>query len=321
MINNKQHILIFLFGMVSLLQAFPQKSGPVKLDSYDRFINCLAFSNGGTLIAYSDANTIRVLNLETGSSAPLSKGRNARVLSLDISPDSSMVVSGGADNLIIVHDMTGRIVRILDYHSGKVTAVKFDNTGDLVYSGSTDKKVVCYNLREEKIVFEKEIHSNDILTIDISNDGNYLASGGADKRVCLMDAHTGELLSAGLNTGAWVRNVRFSSFNNTLNAVNDKGKLFSWTIPAGSDIRPLSKIRLSSFWVNGIDFFSNNNDMVYSTENGFVVANIFSNDYKYRFGKPVRACKVRPSSSPFFSIAVATWGKGIYLIDSRILVK
>lgn len=317
---NKRFILIILSILLYLLPVYSQKSDPLRLDSFDKYINCVDFSSGGSLIAYSDGNIIRILNLENGSSSILSNGRKARVLCLDISPDSSLVVSGDASNLILIHDLAGKIVRVLDYHSGKVTSVKFDNTGDLIYSGSTDKKVICYNLVEDRIIFEKEIHKKDILTIDVSKNGKLLASGGADGKVNILDASTGDILMSE-NTGAWIRNVIFNNFNNSLNAVNDRGRLLSWNVSDPGSIAMLPSKSLSLSWVTGIDFLSENDAFIFSTEKGLIKTIILSNEYKYRIRKPVRMLLLRPGSSPFFSLAVATWGKGIIIIDSRTLME
>jgi WD40 repeat protein len=308
--------------MLSLFSAFSQKSFPVKLESKDQYINCVSFSAGGSIIAYGDGNDVRIKSLDKNSSrSVIAGGHHDKVLSLDISSDSSLIVSGGRDNLIIVNDISGRIYKVLDYHTGKVTAVKFDPSGKYIYSGSTDKRVVCFSLDENRVIFDKAIHTSDILSIDISNDGRILATGGADKMILILDARTGDEIQNLGRQGSWVRCVKFTSDNSELAAGMDNGNIFIWKVKNPGDIFLMEKRKSSLKWITSIDFLHDNSSYTFSGENGVVGSRIFGKGYRKRFWKPVRMIKIQPPGEGFFNVAVATYGKGIYLAPSSFLMK
>ena len=320
--NNKQYIFLLLAILFSIGSAFAQKPVLVKLESDNQFINCASFSEGGSIIAYSEGNDIRISNLADNSAkAVQASGHRDKVLSIDISRDSSLIVSGGSDNLIVVNDISGRIYKVLDYHTGKVTAVKFDPTGKYIYSGSTDKRVVCYSLEENRIVFDKEVHTNDILSIDVSNDGRMVASGGADHMVFILDAKTGEVIKDLGSQKSWVRCVRFTGDQSKLAVCTDNGKISLWQTNNRGDIFLIEKQKYSLHWITSIDFLPDNSSFIFSTDNGLVSVNFFGNVYKRRFGVPVRMIRIRPPATGFFNVVVATYGKGIYLAPSSFLMK
>jgi WD40 repeat protein len=240
---------------------------------------------------------------------------------LDFSEDSSKVVSGGRDSLVILWDNKGTLIRKLTYHKGKVTAVKFDPSGNLIYSGSTDKRIICYSLSEDKIIFESKVHTNDILSLDISRNGKLIASGGADGMVYIHDTGKGDVINNIDNNKIWVRSVKFNSNSTRLAIGNDNGSIQCWSIIDPLNIKLLTKTRYSRGWVTGLDFFPDNSSIVYSYENGLIGLNTNNTDYKLKLKVPLRMIEIQPGNSPFFVIAAASYGNGLMLIKGSSIDK
>ena len=304
--------LIFLYNSV----AVPQEPDSLKLKSSDRYTNCFCFSPGGTLIAYSDGSDIRIKDLSNMSvNEKLFKGHTDRVLTIDISPDSSNIISGGRDSLIIIWDMNGNILKKLNYHNGRITTLRIDPSGNYIYSGSTDRRLICYSIREDKIVFDIKVHTDDILSIDISSDGRMLASGGADKMVYILDARTGDVIINPGKQKGWIRCVRFNKNNTTLATTGDNGTVYLWKVIYPQEIILTQKIRYTISWITAIDFFNDNISYVCSQENGVIRTSIRGVEDKYKMEWPIRMIKIKPEIGPYYSLGIATYGGGMIVTD------
>lgn len=232
-----------------------------------------------------------------------------------------MVVSGGRDSSIVLWDKKGNIIKKLTYHTGRVTAVKFDPAGTLIFSGSTDKRLICYNLQEERVIFDKKVHTNDILSIDISPDGKLLASGGADGTVYILDTRNGDVIN-NLGSGSkWIRCVKFNSNASTLAAGSDDGSLSFWRTTDPFNIKAIAKRKKYKSWITVIDFFPDNTSYIYSNESGTIAISMAGTDYHLRTKQPIRALQIQSGNRTYFNIAVATYGKGIMLIKGSAIMK
>jgi WD40 repeat protein len=321
--TSKSWLLIyFTFFLLDLNQGFGQDSSIVYLNSKSKYINCLCFSKGGSEIAYSDGNNIQIRKVaDTSLLAILENGHSDRVLALDISGDSLKVVSGGRDSLILLWDNKGNIIEKLTYHTGKVTAVKFDPTGTLIYSGSTDQRLICYSLKKSRVIFDKKVHTNDILSIDISPDGRLLASGGADGTVYILDTRNGDVLNNLGNRNKWIRSVKFSSDATTLATGSDEGSLSFWRTTDPLNIKAITKRKKYRSWVTGIDFFPDNTSYIYSNENGTIAISMAGTEYHFKIKQPIRNLQIQPGNRTYFNIGVATYGDGIMLIKGSAIMK
>lgn len=311
------YIILIMLNITTLHSQY--KLWPFFISSNSRFINSICFTKGGTLLAYSDGSDIQIRNLKDNSLyALLQGGHKDRVLTLDYSPDSTMIVSGGRDSLILLWDVNNkRIITRLDYHDGKVTAVKFDPDGNFIYSGSTDKRLICFSIKDKKIIFDKKVHSSDILSIDISSNGRMLASGGADHSVYILDTKTGDVINNLEKCKNWVRCVKFNPNSATLATCCDNGSIYFWKINDPFDIEFLYRQKLSSGWITSMDFFPNNVSFAYALENGKVGVSVYGSYYTFNTRRPVQMIKVQPCQNSKISLGGATWGKGVFLMGPR----
>ena len=322
MSDMKLRIFFIFFSLLILQKVFSQQSGPIALSCQDKFGNALCFTKGGSLLVYSDGRNVQIRStIDSSLSALLSNGHKDRILALDISNDSSMIVTGGRDSLLILWDISKqRLIRKLNYHKGKVTTVRFDPSGNYIYSGSTDKRLICYSIKEDKIVFDKKVHLDDILSIDVSRDGKFLASGGVDKCVYIFDAISGDLIQNLGHFRNWIRCVRFSPNGSTLATCCDNGNIFFWGKKYSHVFELINKEKLSMRWITGIDFCDDNSSFAYSMENGTAGFRTHGFKYIYKAGHPIRMVKNQPGTGSFISFAIITSGGGVLFIKGKSLI-
>jgi WD40 repeat protein len=87
----------------------------------------LAISPDGTTIAVAASLGIWLCSAETLEPLRLLEGHTRDVRSVDWSPDSTRIVSGGDDYTVRVWDVaSGRQIYVLDYHKGYVAEVSYN---------------------------------------------------------------------------------------------------------------------------------------------------------------------------------------------------
>lgn len=110
-------------------------------------------------------------DIETGTCIREFVGHNYAVWSLDLSPDSRTVVSGSADNTVILWNFaTGNIIRRFEGHLGWVFDVAFHPNGNSVFSASGDGTLRQWRIGdwsyEEVLVWIRENRNVRELTCD-----------------------------------------------------------------------------------------------------------------------------------------------------------
>jgi WD40 repeat protein len=299
---------------------FAQNDKSIFLSNNKKEVNCICFSDRGSYIYFNEGNNIYFKNLRNESENSIFKsGHKKKILSLDISKDSSKIISGGQDSLIILWDNKGEIIRKLDFHKGIITSVRFDISGNYIYSGATDRRIVCYNIPLDSIIFNIEVFKDDIITIDISEDGKLLAAGGANGEIYILNSWNGSVI-ANLKNPGWVRCVRFNDNSSILATCCDDGKIYFWDLHNLVDIKMVWNDKLSNDWITSMDFFPDNKSYSYSTVDGIIGISIHGNIDRFKIKSPVLMVKNRPGLGVYIEIAVATSGNGLEIINGSVLM-
>ena len=159
-------------------------------------VNAIALSPDGQTLVSASFGTIRIWNVRTGRLVrtlnPVHSKKSVNTLA--VSPDSSILASGGSDNNLILWDLkTGRRMRTIPAHKAAVNSIAFSNDGQTIASGSDDKTVRLWNVRTGSRLLTLIGHAGAVNAIALSRDGQTLASGGEDKTVRLWNLGTGEV--------------------------------------------------------------------------------------------------------------------------------
>ncbi|BAZ51580.1 WD-40 repeat protein [Nostoc sp. NIES-4103] len=106
-------------------------------------------------------------------------GHTADIWSVDISPDSKLIVSAGMDGAIKLWQRDGTLLKTLQNESVAVWSVKFSPDGQMIVSGHNDGNVKLWRLDEDtpKIIAN---YSTTSRLANFNRDGQIVASGHDD---------------------------------------------------------------------------------------------------------------------------------------------
>lgn len=98
-------------------------------------------------------------------------------------------VSVDHTDIEISDSKSGRIIRTLKGHKGKVNAIKFSPDGVLLASASDDNTIKLWDIESGREKRTLVGHTNYVTCLSFSPDGNRLVSGSEDNTVRLWDVH------------------------------------------------------------------------------------------------------------------------------------
>ncbi|MEG5159937.1 serine/threonine-protein kinase [Microcoleus sp. AT3-A2] len=159
-------------------------------------VNAIALSPDGKTLVSASFGTIRIWNVRTGRLVRTLNSVHSKksVKTVAVSPDSSILASGGDDNNVILWDLkTGRRMQTIAAHKATVNEIAFSRDGQTLASGSDDKTVRLWNVRTGSRLRTLSGHAGGVNAIALSGDGKTLASGSEDKTVRLWNLATGEV--------------------------------------------------------------------------------------------------------------------------------
>lgn len=168
------------------------------ISSYNSFL-LVAFSSGNAITVLSESKRLKLLCLREqrcclASSLTL-EGHSATVISVCISPDGRMILSGSEDKTIRLWDSrTGMPIKMLKGHTAGVLSLCISPDGSTVASGSAkaDSTVRLWNPQTGEEIKKLEGHSDSVTIVRISSDGETVASASEDNTVRLWNVSTGE---------------------------------------------------------------------------------------------------------------------------------
>ncbi|QIR37154.1 hypothetical protein HCG51_10745 [Tolypothrix sp. PCC 7910] len=186
-------------------------------------------------------------------------GHQAPVMSVDISPDSSLIASGSIDKTVKLWRRDGTALTTLTGHQGAIRSVKFSPDGQMLASASEDGTIKLWKRQgtdsQWHISTTFKGHTASVWGVAFSPDGQFLVSGGWDRTVRFWQ-QDGKLLKTlqGYKRGFW--GVAFSPDGQTVAAANLDGTVKLWQRDATGWQNPkqLQILRGHTAWVEGVAF-------------------------------------------------------------------
>ena len=166
----------------------------------------LALSPDGALVATDDGANIQIWDVDTGQAVQKLQGywedeteedwlgHEKQVTVLAISPDGTLLASGGADKIVAFWDLaSGEVQWTGEGHFGSITALVFDAQGKSVMSGSGDNKAKIWRIPGGKASSTFVGHQGAVNGVAFGSDQNVIVTGGGDGALRLWDrANTSE---------------------------------------------------------------------------------------------------------------------------------
>lgn len=169
--------------------------------------------------------TLRLWDLNMGTTVRSFQGHTSDVNSVAFSPDNRQIVSGSRDKTIKLWNTLAdcKYTIVENQHNDWVSCVRFSPspTKPLIVSCGWDRLVKTWNLTNCKLMHNLEGHTSVLYTVTISPDGSLCASGGKDGVAMLWDVNDGKHLYS-LESNSTINALCFSPCNYWLCAATDK---------------------------------------------------------------------------------------------------
>jgi WD40 repeat protein len=162
-------------------------------------------------------------------------------------PAGRYVFFGAEDNLIHRFDLKTKASTRLAAHDSWVRALGSSPTGDVLYSGGYDGRLVWWPAADEKPqpIRVIEAHQGWLRALAVNPDGSRVATCGNDNLVKLWDATDGKLIAQLAGHASHVYNVAFHPSGASLVSCDLKGNLKEWDASNGGwkrDLIPASAL-------------------------------------------------------------------------------
>jgi len=168
--------------------------------------------------------TMRLWDLNTGSTVRTFQGHTKDVFTVAFSGDNRQIVSGSRDKTIKLWNTLGECKFTIteDCHTDWVSSVVFSPSAKqpLIVSAGWDKLVKVWSLTDCKLRTNLVGHSGVVYVVCVSPDGSLCASGGKDGTAMLWDVNDGKHLYS-LDAGSTVNAMSFSPKNYWLVAATE----------------------------------------------------------------------------------------------------
>ena len=307
---------IFLFLLLLACRSHAQYSS---FPTDSKMIYSICLTQSGEVLAAADGNTIKAFS--TRSLELITEfrgGHKDQILAIDISADSTLLVSGGRDGLVVLwHFIDKRIIRSLDFSQGRITSLKISPSGKYLLAGSTDHKAYLYDISGNKLIREFADHSEVITSVAFSPDEKYFASSSVDKTIRLYDLESRSLITSLKAHRTWIRHISFSEYGTRLVSCGDDAKMIIWNI---SDIRNpeiYDKIKIKSSWLLSVDAHRENRVYALGSFNGRAYITGAFGRYSADVKSPVTQVLLMPNKGIYLEIIAATRGKGVLKVNAR----
>lgn len=118
-------------------------------------------------------------------------------------------------------------------HEQSVNAVIYSPDGDFIISGSSDKTIIVWDVKNQREIRRLTAHNAAITQLDISPDGKHIISGGNDGEIIIWNFDTGSIEHRISYQGSSIRGLDFNS-DGTVFVAADDHRIRFWNVETGS---------------------------------------------------------------------------------------
>ncbi|MEM6402860.1 MAG: WD40 repeat domain-containing protein, partial [Cyanobacteria bacterium P01_D01_bin.116] len=206
------------------------------------------------VVTASYDKTLRLSNIETGSSIQTICGKGMQLTSIALHPDGEILATANAHQEISLWNIfTGKRFKIFQgEHNCHITALAFNNTGNILATGSAsaDATIKLWDINNGNCFWTLNGHNLIIKSLAFSPDDKILASGSADKTIRFWNVDNGKCCQILQNHTDEISQIVFSPNGILISNSYDQSIKF-WDIDKSKVIRTLqgfdNSIRSVSF--------------------------------------------------------------------------
>jgi len=309
--------IIFLILVIGFTSA-QGKNHETVFPTESKFIYDACLSKNGKVIVCTDNNTVKAFSFTKKELlANFTGGHRDKILCVAMSPDITMLASGGSDSTVVLWDFnTHAIIRRITFAMGKITSIKFSPDNQFILFGCSNSPAYLYNVKEQKKVFEFTDQKLDVTSVAFSTDGSMIAIAGGDKIIRLYNTSDFQLKKELKGHTNWVRSISFYNHDQSLISCGDDKNIIQWYLPKPD----YKKTNTHKDWILSVDIensaINKSNMFAFGTLNGSIQINYGYGIYKTKLNYPISKVLILPNKSGFIEIAVATLGSGLMYISA-----
>jgi WD40 repeat protein len=189
------------------------------------------------------------------------------ITALAASPWAPLVAVSGHKQVVLYHTGSHRLVAVLPFPEGTVHCLKFTRDGGLLLAGGgrggQSGRVVAWDVKTGKRLFEVGKEYDVVLAADISPDRSLVALGGPGKVLRVYGSGDGELIYEQKKHTEWVTAVEFSPDGVLLASGDRNGGLVVWEAQTG---REFYDLRAHSASITDVSWRIDSNVLASSSE-------------------------------------------------------
>ena len=172
---------VIIFDSATLQNIGP----PYKVTTYETTV--IAFTAEGRLIAAGNNDDVddKIILWDVTNSRFIGQAietKQRQVLTIAISPDQTLLASGGADSSIVIWDRATQkeLHRISVREAGRITALAFNHDGKTLTAGSENRTVTLWDVATGNSLAPPLVgHPGLLFAVAITNDNRFVLSGSA----------------------------------------------------------------------------------------------------------------------------------------------
>ncbi|MEO1609259.1 MAG: caspase family protein [Pseudomonadota bacterium] len=135
---------------------------------------------------------VRIFEAESGHLTTVLRGHTNTIFGLSFSPDSTRLISGGADRAAIIWDAMGwKRLHRLEGHTNDIYAVGFTPDGRRAVTGAYDNTLRLWGVGDGGLITTMHGHKDKVRALSVSPHDGLIASGDRSGIIRLWDGRTG----------------------------------------------------------------------------------------------------------------------------------
>jgi WD40 repeat protein len=262
----KLHYLDLINGTDSIIAELKETCDYGYFTSDSTFISV----TGNTIKYWSFSYNNSFIKLDTILNDINTNNHTAFAVGVDISPDNSLIASGGGDEVVKIWNSTSGafLYNLTTENPSKIGAVRFSHKGDrIAWMARTPENTLVISTLEENNTYHKISNLNfTIYNMDWSPDDKNIAICGDNDSVYVFDSEKGKLIYT-LNALSNSSSILTFSPDGTELAVGNWNNLIVWNL-SNKQILFQNQV-LQTYWISDLDFSKDGNLLAVACADGY----------------------------------------------------